>query len=710
MPASLSDPRLAACAAPALAVWAVTLWQRPREDSWLTATMTTSSVGVIILTSGGIGDPQTPLAAGWFDATAVAAGLGMATMRRAVVASALVAGAALVAWFGIALTGPLDGGWRTAVAWPAATLGLGLAMAMAMGVIRAGALRLDELTAAAESSATPEDVDAAARITFQRYARLLHDTAINTLGAVGQGIPEASRGLVPARARHDLALLAGADPDAPDDPIEMLRARAASLSFPLQVQGSSTALQDIPAPAISAAVAALGEALLNASKHSRAHEAQLRVTEDGDTTILTLQDHGIGWDGTYEAGGGIAESIIARCTEAGVGVRLDTEPGGGSAVVLTLHRPSARPERLGRLVPDEIQAIAAAGCGVIAAEIGARSLLGLGLFPGLGSLVAFVVLLGALALSWYSRIPGRNVARYAAWVVLVLALVPIVFLLPQEASGSLAWGWWATIACLPVFGALILLDAPAALVVAAYCAQAAARLLLPDYPGDIVFPDLLSIGLGVLAMWLVRNRVYRMVLRSRSITKDLIERREETLRTQTSHRAGARQLQQITGPARGLLEGLADGSADPGNAQTRQRCAEEARYLRSVSRLGPHLADADLGLLPLVAGAHERKVPLMLTVDPQVALPTGERRAALGRALAGFLPHCTASGNCALSLLHADAVNTLLVVTGPDSSPLPSELLEPLRSAGFDVDQVADVTSTYVEVTWSDPEPDNRRP
>lgn len=707
MPASLADPPLAACAALTLAVWVVTLWRRPREDTWLTAVMTISSSGVIVLSSGGIGDPQTPLAAAWFDATAVAAGLGMASMRRAVAASASVAGVSLVAWFGIALTGPLDGGWRSAVAWPTATLGLGLATAMAMGVIRAGALRLDEVTAAAESAATPADVDTVARNTFQRYARLLHDTAINTLGAVGQGIPAASRDLVPVRARHDLGLLAGADPDAPDDPIEMLRARAAALSFPLQVHGSSDGLREVPAPAISAAFAALGEALLNASKHSHARQARLSVVEDGDTTVMTLADDGTGWDGSYRSDGGIAQSILARCAEADVDVRIDTRPGGGAAVTLTLHRPPSRPERLGRLVPAEIQAIAAVGCGAIVVEVGVRSVLGIGLFPGLGSLVAFAVLLAALSLAWYARLPGRNPARYTAWAVLTVSLVPIVFLLPLEANGSLAWGWWATIACLPVFGALILLDAPAVVVLAAYCAQAGARLLLSDYPGDIVFPDLLSIGLGVLAMWLVRNRVYRMVVRSRAMTVDLIQRREETLRSLASHRAGARQLQQITGPARGLLEGLADGSVDPDDPLARQRCTEESRYLRSVSRLGPHLADSDLGLLPLVAGAHHRHIPLTVTVDPQVKMPTGDRRLALGRAITGLLPHCSPDGSCSLSLLHTDGMNTLLVVTGPDGSALPGEIVASLRATGFAVDEVADATSSYVEITWSDSDSDS---
>ncbi|MGF7234510.1 MAG: sensor histidine kinase [Frankia sp.] len=88
----------------------------------------------------------------------------------------------------------------------------------------------------------------------------------------------------------------------------------------------------------SAALAgAVGEALTNVVKHAATTSAVLRLAATPATLIVTVVDQGRGFDpATQPEGMGLKESIRGRVTESGGTVWIDTAPGAGTYLEITM--------------------------------------------------------------------------------------------------------------------------------------------------------------------------------------------------------------------------------------------------------------------------------------------------------------------------------------------------------------------------------------
>ncbi|GAB3439915.1 sensor histidine kinase [Actinophytocola sediminis] len=103
------------------------------------------------------------------------------------------------------------------------------------------------------------------------------------------------------------------------------------------------ALPALPAPTVTALAGAVWEALTNAAKHSGARSATVRATVesdvDGQWVVVEVVDHGHGCTPARAAGGiGVERSIVRRITEVGGRAGLDSAPGRGTVVRLTVPR------------------------------------------------------------------------------------------------------------------------------------------------------------------------------------------------------------------------------------------------------------------------------------------------------------------------------------------------------------------------------------
>jgi signal transduction histidine kinase len=87
-----------------------------------------------------------------------------------------------------------------------------------------------------------------------------------------------------------------------------------------------------------ALVGAATEAMVNAAKHSGAPRVSLYFEAGPEEMTVYVSDQGKGFDpGSVAADRrGIAESIVARVGRAGGRVEIDSEPGEGTEVVMTL--------------------------------------------------------------------------------------------------------------------------------------------------------------------------------------------------------------------------------------------------------------------------------------------------------------------------------------------------------------------------------------
>ena len=93
----------------------------------------------------------------------------------------------------------------------------------------------------------------------------------------------------------------------------------------------------------SALVAAVGEATLNAARHSGATEVSVYVEVEGEGTSAYVRDLGSGFDPDTVAADrrGIADSIVGRLERHGGTAEVTSRPGGGTEVVMRLPRKAS---------------------------------------------------------------------------------------------------------------------------------------------------------------------------------------------------------------------------------------------------------------------------------------------------------------------------------------------------------------------------------
>jgi signal transduction histidine kinase len=92
-----------------------------------------------------------------------------------------------------------------------------------------------------------------------------------------------------------------------------------------------------------ALVSAVGEATLNAARHSGSTEASVYVEVEDAAISAYVRDHGTGFDPAAVAADrrGIADSIIGRMERHGGTTQVNSRPGGGTEVVMRLPRKPA---------------------------------------------------------------------------------------------------------------------------------------------------------------------------------------------------------------------------------------------------------------------------------------------------------------------------------------------------------------------------------
>ena len=200
-----------------------------------------------------------------------------------------------------------------------------------------------------------------------RLGHDLHDGIIQSLYAVGLTLEsvralrpsdaaEADRRLEQSRAalnttiRDVRSYITGLAPDslrsgsfaqALDSLLEELRAGRA-VRFDVKIDDAATTLLS-PEQAVDA-LQISREAVSNALRHGGASLITVRVLQAEREVCLLVQDNGVGFDPTIRRDGGHGlTNIRARVERLGATVRLTSQPGDGTRVVVTLPLPLASP-------------------------------------------------------------------------------------------------------------------------------------------------------------------------------------------------------------------------------------------------------------------------------------------------------------------------------------------------------------------------------
>lgn len=185
-----------------------------------------------------------------------------------------------------------------------------------------------------------------------RHARVLHDRVLQTLETLATGPWVADAGFrshIAAEAGWLRALIEGVDIARECDlavALQRLVLRNARTGLRVEVNDSqlrdARAVRDaLPGELVGAVVDAAQEALTNVGKHAGVSTAVLRAGVTGRELVVSVLDHGRGFDpASVSHGTGIERSIRGRIAEQGGRVRVESTPGAGTFVEITVPLPA----------------------------------------------------------------------------------------------------------------------------------------------------------------------------------------------------------------------------------------------------------------------------------------------------------------------------------------------------------------------------------
>ncbi|MGF1661810.1 MAG: sensor histidine kinase [Kineosporiaceae bacterium] len=208
---------------------------------------------------------------------------------------------------------------------------------------------------AAADEVRAEGVRTGHRTAQVEALRHLHDTALQTLEAIGL-TAEDERLAMPRRleaigraARQQAvatrAVLSEVAREPRTDPLEEVSRVVTTMRARLQAAGvAATSLVRaadrvrLDSRRVDALARAVHESLENVAKHSRARSAAVEVAARGDRVEAVVRDDGCGFDPARDEGFGIRYSVRERLAEVGGGAALRSSPGRGSSIVLWVPR------------------------------------------------------------------------------------------------------------------------------------------------------------------------------------------------------------------------------------------------------------------------------------------------------------------------------------------------------------------------------------
>lgn len=497
--------------------------------------------------------------------------------------------------------------------------------------------------------------------------RVLHDTAINTLGAIANGGAGTSDlHQVRQQCARDVTLLDSLRSKRPiqhphdDAPGPALRTIFCRPGLPIQRLGLTDDELDrlagrLDSQMIAGLVGAAQEAITNATKHSGASSVGISMVAVDDRLVIEISDDGAGFDRDGSQGLGLTRSIFGRARDCGFEARLHTSPGEGTTVTLTAAltepqgvRATEQPTLLDN-VEEVVRELHWRGGLVWSAGVTVVSLV-LTAASRTGHSAALIVMIAIMAAVWIvARCTGPRRLRPWAVAAFTIATV-IVFWLSAAATafGTDNAVYWQALAVTGPFVLLMSYPHPHRATLVAGTVWGLAVLAIAtfaafgSFAGAAIVIVAGCVGIAFAAGWsgfqtaiaelsretaAAQRRTFRAQL-----TADAERAAQETYR---------RWLEAGLDSAIDLLQEVAEGRRDPQRQQTRQACNEEEAYLRQLALITPELVHLGHTMMPLLRIAREQRTPLTLRLGGQDApdeVTATEMSSAVADALASAAP------------------------------------------------------------------------
>lgn len=481
-----------------------------------------------------------------------------------------------------------------------------------------------------------ERLIAAQRSAIQRTAedaRVLHDTVINTLGAIANGGGAISDiEAVRQRCAHDIETVRILDSGATIPQSDHLDLQVATRGLGVRVIHSGLSDDEIEQHEQSltpgtrdAAGRAVVELIRNAAKHAGVDAVSVHTSIAEGRLQIAVSDDGHGFDGNLPSGRGLARSVIDRAREAGIDVTLDTAPGEGTRVTLTCPGPAAltapsADETTAGVDPVVDTLLLRSGFALSAGLSAVGFILAAANHPGqfTGEYPMALVVALVTLLAWRQHATGRG--NGAGQVVILAAAAAAAFVCSAAAVGfgRTEVVFWQAIG--PT-GPLILLStlhrSIRALLAAGalYVATMAAIIGLINRSDLTASANVVIAGLAGLLLVLGWDRFQATVRRIGVRTAQAHRRAAESQRELAARAAAAdaRRRWQSAGltDSVALLQKFVDG-AEPSEPDLRAAAAAEEAYLRQLTQLSPRALHVGTWLARTLAEARASGVELVV--------------------------------------------------------------------------------------------------
>lgn len=469
--------------------------------------------------------------------------------------------------------------------------------------------------------------------------RVLHDTAINTLGAIANGGAHATKAqLVREQAARDVTLLERLRSERRATQGAVLRDAIALSPLPVNRLGLADEQVDIlwarldPLLA-TAVIGAVREALTNAAKHSGALTVDLAVTQSEEQLAISVRDEGVGFSGEVPQNRGVASSIAGRARDHGFAAVVLSTPGVGTTVDLRVP-----------LVPSPHHAEAALeNVAAVVSGIHRRA----GLLWAAGVTAVSIVLTAAGGTNEYNALFPMVAIMVIAWVVFalrrrsamgwgissVLGVSTVgVFALAAVATdlGSVGAVHWQALAVTAPFVLLLSGAPPRGVLPAVASVWAIVVVALAAFADSLNSAAIVivaaTVGAGFAFVWRrFQHSVGLLCADAASAQREAFLVHIEIDSERAAQLTYRRWVDAGLDSAIELLRGIAQGLRSPVDAATQRECDEEESYLRQLVLISPEVPHLGEAVLPLLQHARSRGIPFTLrlgsvdTADEQTA-------------------------------------------------------------------------------------------
>ncbi|KTS84947.1 hypothetical protein NS183_13615 [Microbacterium testaceum] len=462
---------------------------------------------------------------------------------------------------------------------------------------------------------------------LERDTRALHDTAINTLGAIADGSAERqSVAAVRAQCALDVTAIShlskGRAPSPTVDLVDIFSLQSIRVERAGLDDGELTRIcDDIDPASVEALAGCVREALNNVARHSGVDVAEVHVSATPEWVTVTVSDAGRGFDvaAARATQRGVERSILRRAHDHGLVAEVSSRLGAGSRVVVSARR-ERNPRSLVVLDVDEADRfVLSVRRRTALVWSGSVAVLTVSLFLAGASNASWTILPMSVvaALAWLGLRVAATDRPHRALALALLATTVFTFVLSAVcvdlgARGAAYWPALAVTGPVVLFLALLPGRRSVALIVMSLVATALVLCLIDTRVSTVADGNIVvavSIAIVFTLVW------YRFTVLLSRVAMEALRRRRDLFQHNLAADLEAEAAEHYLSwrragldAATGLLDGISRGALDPRSPEVRARCGDEEDFLRQIIQIDPMLTHLGRAMIPTLSHARKRGV------------------------------------------------------------------------------------------------------